>query len=171
MAEARSRAELEESKAEIERLSDSLSTAVPTVRKDLSMISMIPKWSGSEAEVPLEEFFSCVEGAASIGRWEQEDQIKIATLRLTGAAKVFYNGCPELHAADVTWERFKDAFYQRFRDAHSDQFHFMQLQTARQRKSESPRDFADRCRSLANKVMCIVDDPLAQRITQIRLCA
>jgi len=88
----------------------------------------------------------------------------IATLRLTGAAKLFYNGSPELHAADVTWDKFKDAFCQRFRDVHSDQFHFMQFQTARQRKGESPREFADKCRSLANKVIVKVGDPAAKRI-------
>ena len=164
MAEAPLRAELEESKAEIHRLNARLSTGVPTFHKDLSLISMVPKWSGANSEVPLEEFFSCIEVSASIGRWEPADQIKIATLRLTGAAKLFYNGCPELHAADVTWDNFKDAFYQTFRDAHSDQFHLMQLQRARQRKGESPREFADRCRALANKVMCKVDDPAAQRI-------
>jgi len=64
----------------------------------------------------------------------------------------------------VTWDKFKAAFYQRLRDAHSDQFHFMELQTARQSKGESPREFADRCRAVANKVMCKVDDPAAQRI-------
>ena len=92
------------------------------------------------------------------------DEIVTTTDKSGNMRKLYYNGCPELHAAGVTWEQFKDAFYQRFRDAHSDQFHFMQLQTARQRKGESPRDFADRCRSLANKVMCKVDDPVAQRI-------
>jgi len=70
----------------------------------------------------------------------------------------------ELHAADMTWDKFNDAFYQRFRDVHSVQFHFMQLQTAQQRKGESPREFADRCRALPNKVMCKVGDPAAQRI-------
>ena len=64
----------------------------------------------------------------------------------------------------MTWDKFKAAFYQRLRDAHSDQFHFMELQTARQSKGESPREFADRCRAVANKVMCKVDDPAAQRI-------
>ena len=47
---------------------------------------------------------------------------------------------------------------------HSEQFHFMQLQTARQRKCESPREFPDRCRALANKDMCKVGDPAVQRI-------
>jgi len=57
MAEARLRAELEESKAEIHRLNARISTAVPTLHKDLSLISMVPKWSGAESEVLLEDFF------------------------------------------------------------------------------------------------------------------
>jgi hypothetical protein len=137
---------------------------MPTVHKDLSLISLIPKWSGLEAGVPLEKFFSSKEGSTQIGCWEQSDKIRIAVLKLTGAAKLFYNGCPVLHT-DVTWDKFKDAFNQRFKDAHSDQFHFMQLQTARQKKNESPRDFADRCRGLAQKVMCKVDDPAAQSLS------
>jgi hypothetical protein len=84
-------------------------------------------------------------------------------LKLTGAAKLFYNGCLELHTG-VTWDRFEDAFNQRFKDALSDHFHFMQLQAARQKKNESPREFADRCRALAQKVMRKVDDSIAQRI-------
>jgi len=102
MDEARLRAELEDSKAEIKRLNARLSTGVPTIHKDLSLISMVPKCFDAESEVPLEELFSCIECSASIGRWVPADQIKIATLRLTGATKLFYNGCPELHAADVT---------------------------------------------------------------------
>jgi len=46
MAEARLRAKLEESKAEIKRLNDSLATGVPTLHKDLSLFSMVPKCSG-----------------------------------------------------------------------------------------------------------------------------
>ena len=57
MAEVRLRTELEESKAEIQRLNARLSTGVPTLHKELSLISMVPKWSGAESEVPLEEFF------------------------------------------------------------------------------------------------------------------
>ena len=110
MTESRLHAELTESKNEIQRLKERLSTAMPTVHKNLSLISLIPKWSGTEAGVPLEEFFSSIEGSAQIGRWEQSDKIGIAILKLTGAAKLFYNGCPELHAENVTWDRFKAAF-------------------------------------------------------------
>jgi len=38
------------------------------------------------------------------------------------------------------------------------------MQTARQGRNESPQEFADRCRSLAQKVMGKSDDPQNQRI-------
>jgi hypothetical protein len=58
------REELAESKAEIARLKDRLSMAMPTVHKDLSLISLVPKWSGAETAAPLEEFLDSIETAA-----------------------------------------------------------------------------------------------------------
>jgi len=40
----------------------------------------------------------------------------------------------------------------------------MKLQTARQEKGEDPQAFADRCRELAGKNICKVEDPVAQSI-------
>ena len=40
----------------------------------------------------------------------------------------------------------------------------MKLQTARQGRNETPLQFADRCRSLSQKIIRKVDDPAAQRI-------
>ena len=164
MAEARLQAELAETKAEIQRLRDRFAIGTPTVHKDLSLISLVPKWSGSETAVPLEEFFSSIEGSARVGNWEDTDKCQVAILKLTDAAKQFYNGCSELHLADVTWHKFKSVFRHRFRDVHTDQYHFTKLQTARQGRNETPREFADRCRALSQKIICKVDDPLAQRI-------
>jgi hypothetical protein len=39
----------------------------------------------------------------------------------------------------------------------------MQLQTARQKKGQSPQEFADRCHSLAQKTIMQVDDPVLQK--------
>jgi len=136
----------------------------PTVHKDLSLIALVPKWSGSESTVTLEEFFSSIEASARIGRWEEKDQVEIAILKLADSAKTFYQGCAELRAVEVTWSRFKSVFRQRFRDVHTDQFHYMKLHTARQNRGECPQDFADRCRALAQKIVCKVDDPVAQRV-------
>ena len=68
MAE-RLRIVLEESKAEIARLRDRLVMGMPPIHKDLTLISLIPKWSGAETAAPLEEFLASIEGAAEMGRW------------------------------------------------------------------------------------------------------
>jgi hypothetical protein len=41
--------ELEESKLEIQRLREQMTLGSPIVHKDLSLISLIPMWSGSES--------------------------------------------------------------------------------------------------------------------------
>ena len=87
----------------------------------------------------------------------------MAALKLTDGAKQFYSTCPELHSENVTWETFKEAFRKRYNDVHTDQFHFMKLQTTRQGKNEDQQKFADRCRALSQKILCRVNGPLAQR--------
>jgi hypothetical protein len=143
-----------------------LSLGTPTVHKDLSLISLVPKWSGSEAAVSLEEFISSIESAAKIGRWQDIDNFKIAVLNLTDSAKLFYQGCAEFHAQDASWQTFKEMFRQRYKDVRTDQYHFMKLQTARQNKNKGPQEFAERCRALAQKIVCKVNNPLAQRMHQ-----
>jgi hypothetical protein len=60
MADARLQAELAEAKAEVQRLKDRMSVGTPTVHKDLSLITLVPKWTGSDAAVTLEEFISSI---------------------------------------------------------------------------------------------------------------
>jgi hypothetical protein len=148
--------------AEVQTLQAQLA-ARPTSTKDMSLVSVIPKWSGTEKAIPLGEFFEVIEGTAKIGNWSQIDKIQVAVLKLTDAARSFYNSASELHSSEVTWNQFKAAFHKRFRDVRSDQFHFMQLQSARQKKGETPQEFADRCRGLAQKTIVQVDDPVLQK--------
>ena len=157
MTHVRLQAQLAESKAEIQKLRERMPMGTPTVHKDLSLISLVPKCSGLESAVPLED-------SAQIGRWEQADKLRIDVLKLTDSAKMFYNACPELHGQNATWEEFKRAFRKRVTEVHSDQYNFMKLQTARQGKDESPQEFADRCRGLAQKIIVKTDYPVAQRI-------
>jgi hypothetical protein len=56
MQEPSLQAQLAESKAEVARLRDRLSVGVPTVHKDLSLVSLVPRWTGTESASPLEEF-------------------------------------------------------------------------------------------------------------------
>jgi hypothetical protein len=84
MAHAQLQRKLDELKLEIQRLRMSL--GAPTVHKDLSLISLIPKWSGSGSSNSLEEFISILEASAQIGRWEAKDMLEIAALKLQGSA-------------------------------------------------------------------------------------
>jgi len=86
MAHAQLQQELEESKVEIHRLREWMSLGTPTVHTDLSLISLVPRWSGSESTNPLEEFISTLEASARIERWEPKDTLEIAALKLEGSA-------------------------------------------------------------------------------------
>jgi hypothetical protein len=48
-------------------------------------------------------------------------------------------------------------------NVRTDQFHFTQLQSAKQRKDESPQEFADQFRSLAYKTVPKVEDAVQQK--------
>jgi len=88
--------------------------------------------------------FSSIESSANIANWKH--QLQIAILKPSGGAKMFYQFA-ELHIKETNWQTFKEAFRSRYKDDHTDQYHFTRLQTARQKKS--PQEFADRCRELA----------------------
>jgi hypothetical protein len=147
---------------ELQHMQAQLSTR-PTSSKDMSLVTLIPKWSGTDKATPLHEFFEAIEGTSRVGNWSETDKIQVAVLKLTEVARTFYNTELSLHSSDVTWVRFKEAFYKRFKDVRTDQFHYMELQTARQRKNESPQEFADRCRALSQKIVQKSEDPMQMK--------
>jgi hypothetical protein len=108
MAEARLQSELADTKAEVQRLRDQIFRG--TVSKDLSMVALIPKWSGSDKAIPLEEFFRSIEGTACIRNWSDQDCVQVAILKLTDIARIFYSCNVELHGDQVTWAKFKSVF-------------------------------------------------------------
>ena len=112
----------------------------------------------------MNEFFETIEITARVANWSTEEMVRIAVLKVTDNARSFYNVNLELHDEKITWTAFKAAFQKRFRDVRTDQFHFTQLQMAKQRKDESPQEFADRCRMLAMKTVPKVEDPVVQKI-------
>jgi len=49
--------ELAQTRSELQQLKERMETGAVTVHKDLSLASLIPKWSGSDSTISLEEFF------------------------------------------------------------------------------------------------------------------
>jgi hypothetical protein len=108
--------ELAESKAEIQRLKERLSIGPKTIQKDLSLVTLVQKWPGSEPSVPLEDFLTSIELVSRMVNWEDRDKFEIALLKLTVSAKLFHQGCPELHKPNANWQTFKEQFSKRYRD-------------------------------------------------------
>ena len=79
------------------------------------------------------------------------------------AAKAFYSSNLELYATGISWENFKAKFLYRFRDVRSDQYHFMQLLTSKQRKEETLQEFWTVVIHLLWKTAPKVEDPLIQK--------
>ena len=136
---------------------------VHTPVKDLSLVSLVPKWSGSDTALPIQDFFEIIEGSGKIGNWTDADQIHVCALRLTATARAFYSVTPELRDPTITWQEFKAHFLNRFRDVRGDQYHFSQLQMARQRKDETPAEFLHLCRLLARLTVPCTTDSVLQR--------
>jgi hypothetical protein len=93
------------------------------------------------------ELFSRVEGSARVGNWKDLGECQVAIVKLNDAEKQYYSGCLELHLADVAWDKFKSVF----QDIHTDQYHFMKLQTARQGRSEAPKNLQTGARFCGRK--------------------
>jgi hypothetical protein len=138
----------------------------PSVTKDLSLVSLVPKWTGNDKAVPLYHFYEAIDSAARIGNWADADCVQIAAIKLTDSARSFYNASPELHEPNVTWATFKATFEKRFRDVRTDQYRFTQLQMSRQKKGESPQVFSDRCRSLPQHTVPKVENAELQKLYQ-----
>ena len=139
MVDARLQSEFAQTKEELLRLKENIPVATPAVHKDLSLVSLVPKWSGSESSVSLEKFFASIESASRIGKWNDRDNFEIPVLKLTDSAKRLYHVCPELHNPEATWQNFKDTFRQRHKDVRTDQksLHDAVYSQARQKRRRS----------------------------------
>ena len=80
---------LAQTRLELQQLKKRMETRAITVHKDLFLVSLIPKWSGSYSTISLEEFFSSIESSAKTSNWKQTDQLQIAVLKLSGSVKRF----------------------------------------------------------------------------------
>ena len=104
---------------------------------DMWVANLVGPWRGESSSISVIEFFENIEEAAEMGRLSSKDKVRLARLKLRGAARAFYPAQPQLKADDVTYEVFRAAFTNRFKERHTDQYNYARLQNARQ-KNERP---------------------------------
>jgi hypothetical protein len=71
--------------------------------------------------------------AAEMGRLSSKGKVHLARLKLRGVTSVLFSKS-HLRADD---EEFRAAFLNRFKDKHTDQYHYARVQNASQEKNES----------------------------------
>ena len=126
--------------------------------------NLVEPWKGDSSSIPVLDFFESINEAAEMGRLSSKDKIRLARLKLGGAARVFYSAQPQLRADDVTYEEFRTAFVNRFKDKHTDQYHYARMQNASQEKNESPDVFLDRLRKMSQRTFRSSANPVEQAV-------
>jgi hypothetical protein len=149
--------------AELQARLEELQSRMDSSTKDLSLLNLVPKWAGTEKSGPLHEFLTAVENMADMGNWSERDKVRIATMRLEDAARTYVAAAPEFRGPSVTWENFKTALLQRFRDTRTDNFHYSQLHSAKQKADETVLAFSDRVRMLGRAIAPTEAEPAVQR--------
>jgi hypothetical protein len=93
------------------------------VTKYLSVVSLIPRFSGASNTCNVYEFIDAVNGAGKIGAWSDEYTTYAPKMELTGVTNTLYTGNTELHEENLPFERFTEIFNQRFQEIMPDQSH------------------------------------------------
>jgi hypothetical protein len=145
--------------ADLQTRFQELQARLDTTNKELSLLTLVPKWSGTEKSGSLQEFLSAVENMAEMGNWSDRDKVRIATMKLEDTARIFVEAAPEIGGREVSWANFKNALQQRFRDPRTDDFHYLQLVSVKQKMGKSVLSFTDRVRTLGRKITPTSDDP------------
>jgi hypothetical protein len=99
-----------------------------------------------------------------MGWLSSKDKVHLARLKSWGPARVFYSAQLQLRVDDVTFEEFRTAFVNRFKDKHTDHYHYARVQNTSEEKNESPEAFLDRLRKLCQRTVRRSENPVEQAV-------
>jgi hypothetical protein len=126
--------------------------------------NLVEPWKRDSNSVPGNEFFESVEEAAEMGRLTSKDKVRLARLKLRGVARAFYSAQPQLKGDDVTYDDFRKAFVNQFKDKHTDQYNYARVQNAVGDKNEGPEAFLDRLRKWCQRTIRSSSNPVEQAV-------
>ena len=132
--------------------------------KDMSSAQLVETWGGTSRDMPVLAYFTRLEYAAELGQWSEREKLGVLNLKLRDDALLFVSSLGELDEAISSYQGLKHALIERFGDRKPAQYRYAQLQSAEQRVSESIREFADRCRTLARRTIPVTTDPVAAKV-------
>lgn len=156
--------ELEELQGRLTGLSTSgrEEMALPETRvlgkRELGLQSLVKPWSGDNNSPPVEAFLKEISMVAESGHWEDADKKMVCKLKATGPAAQFIAGHPVFSSETATFEEYKKALLERFRELLSPEQNLLALNSLRQERGETVRAFADRCRQVGERTLTLKGD-------------
>ena len=70
--------------------------------KDLSVVSLIPEFTGHPGDLKVHEFLEAVYSVGHMGSWTEDDKKYAAKLKLGGTTQRFYLSNAEMHDESIT---------------------------------------------------------------------
>lgn len=123
-----------------------------SVRPNFDLVNSIEVFEGEKPDT-IDRFFTSLEDVGELSNWTHVERLKVAKLRITGAALKFVQS--EDQARLSTYDDFKRALTERFGDKAPRHCYLQQLSVIQQRRGETIEAFADRVRTLNEKTIRI----------------
>lgn len=137
---------------------DAVEPAAP--RKSFDLVNSIESFSGERPEA-LSHFFESIENVSVLNHWDEGDMLRVAKLKLTGAALQFIR--TEDRGNLTTYAGLRASLIGRFSDKAPSHCYFQQLSVIQQRRGETIEAFADRVRLLNEKTIRVTDNDEVNR--------
>jgi hypothetical protein len=136
---------------------------VVTDNTNVAAAALVDVFKGDGTGPTVREFFQQIKQAAALGHWSDDDKTRVVVLKFKGTAATFLSTKFDL-SKPLTFGEVEKAFLARFLGKHTDQFNFMNLQNAVQKRGESVAQFSERVRQLGALTVRQTGDPATQKV-------
>ncbi|KAJ9576267.1 hypothetical protein L9F63_006866 [Diploptera punctata] len=130
--------------------------------KGLTVAAWISPWN-PKSGTPIHDFLRRVDGAAESGNLTERDKVRLIQFKVEGAAQIFLETHPEEVTDRIPYVRLAELLRERFKEKHSDVYHYSRLQAAKQYRHEGIEVFADKLRKLSRKAIRIIQNHVHQQ--------
>lgn len=125
-------------------------------RPNFDLVNSIAAFDGEKPEAIL-HLFDSIEDVGELSHWGDNEKLRVAKLKVTGAALKFIRA--EDQGRLATYADFKKSLIDRFSDKAPQHCYFQQLSVVQQRRGETIEAFADRVKALNEKTIRVTANP------------
>lgn len=151
--------------AEQKKATGSVPKVAVSETMNVAAAALVDAFKGDGTGPTVREFFQQINQAAALGHWSDDDKTRVVVLKSKGPAATFLSTKFDL-GKPLKFVEVEAAYMGRFMGKHTDQFNFMNLQNAVQKRGESVAQFSERIRQLGALTVRQTGDEAAQKVVE-----